>query len=159
MDTLTSVYAYRKGASDKNGLKKTDRKYIDFIVSGQSLMEIFCLLNYNLIGTFGWSENVEFEIKKIDEFLGNEKPELETGRTCFYVCPECGDIGCGAITAKIEVTDNAVVWKDFGYEDDSDFLVADTYQFENIGPFYFDKRQYFDVFYGIIALIRNEKPF
>jgi len=146
MDTLTLKYVQRKGETFKSGLSYSERMYLDFIVSGQSLGELFDQLNFKLIGTFGWFENKTYERKLIDEFLGNKKPELENGRTCFYVCPECGDIGCGAITAKIEITDEIVVWKDFGYEDNIDFLEPDTTQFKNIGPFSFDRGNYFKVF-------------
>jgi hypothetical protein len=152
MDTLTLKYVQRKGETFKSGISYSGREYLDFIVSGQSLGELFDQLNFNKIGTFGWSENKEYESKHIDEFLGNEQPELETGRSCFYVCPECGDIGCGAITAKIEITDENVVWKDFGYEDDTDFLEPDTTQFKNIGPFSFDKGNYYKVFENLKTL-------
>jgi hypothetical protein len=121
-----------------------ERNYIDFIVSGQSLGQIFGLPDSDLIGTFGWSENKDYENKQIDEFLGLEKPELITGRTSFYVCPECGDIGCGAITAMIEITDDYVIWRDFGYENNYSKPVFDDYK--EIGPFKFDKRDYNTIF-------------
>jgi hypothetical protein len=34
----------------------------------------------------------------------------------MYVCAECGDLGCGAVTAAVEVGDDKVVWRDFGYQ-------------------------------------------
>jgi hypothetical protein len=129
------------GASLENKITKADRKYIDFIISDQSLSQLLRLSNMDLIGTFGWSENTEYENKKVDEFLGKQTPELETGRTCFYVCPECGDIGCGAITAKIELTDKNVIWKDFGYE--NDYSDSNFEKYKGIGPFIFDKKEYY----------------
>lgn len=101
MDILTLEHRYRSGETSQNSSITTDRKYIDFIVSGQSLGQLFGPPDLDLIGTFGWTDNKEYENNQIDEFLGFTKPELKTGRTCFYVCPACGDIGCGAITAKI----------------------------------------------------------
>jgi len=147
MDTLTLGHGHRKGETSKNCSTKADRKYIDFIVSGQSLGQIFGLPGFDLIGNFGWSENKEYENKQIDEFLGLEKPELETGRTCFYVCPECGDIGCGAITAKIEMTDKNIIWKDFGYE--NNYSEPDLTDYKEIGPFTFDKKQYCETIEGL----------
>jgi len=147
METLTLGHGHRKGETFKNGTTKADRKYIDFIVSGQSLGQLFGLPDFDLIGTFGWTENKEYENKHIDEFLGIEKAELETGRTCFYVCAECGDIGCGAITAKIEVNDNNIIWKDFGYE--NNYSEPDLTDYKQIGPFIFDKRQYCKTLEGI----------
>lgn len=87
---------------------------------------------------------------QIYEFLGLTKPELETGRTCFYVCPECGDIGCGAITAKIEVTEKNVIWKDFGYE--NNYSEPDLTDYKEIGPFTFDKKQYLEIIDGLKTL-------
>jgi len=147
MDTLTLGHGHRKSETSKNCSTKVDRKYIDFIVSGQSLGQIFGLPDFDLIGNFGWSENKEYENKQIDEFLGLEKPELETGRTCFYVCPECGDIGCGAITAKIEMTDKNIIWKDFGYE--NNYSEPDLTDYKEIGPFTFDKKQYCETIEGL----------
>jgi hypothetical protein len=141
MNALELRHGHRKGETFKNGTTKADRKYIDFIVSGQSLGQLFGLPDFDLIGTFGWTENIEYEIRQVDEFLGLEKPELLTGRTCFYVCPECGDIGCGAITAKIELTDSTVIWKNFGYE--NNYSEPDLTDYAEIGPFVFDKADYF----------------
>jgi len=143
MDTLTIGHGHRKSETFKNGTTKADRKYIDFIVSGQSLGQLFGLPDFDLIGTFGWSDNKEYEDKQIDEFLGLVKSELESGRTCFYVCPECGDIGCGAITGIIEVTEKNVIWKDFGYE--NNYSEPDLTDYKEIGPFTFDKKQYLTI--------------
>lgn len=150
MDTLTLGHGHRKGETFKNGTTKADRKYIDFIVSGQSLGQLFGLPNFDFIGTFGWSDNKEYENKQIDEFLGLVKPELETGRTCLYVCPECGDIGCGAFTAKIEVIDTNVIWSDFGYE--NDYKEPNLTDYKNLGPFIFDKKQYVETLEGLKTL-------
>ena len=151
MHKLKLEYKHRKGETFNNGLTKADRKYIDFIVSGQSLGQLFRLSEFDLIGVFGWTENVEYENKQIDEFLGRQKPELETGRTSFYVCSECGDIGCGAITAKIEVTEKSVIWKDFGYE--NNYSKPDLIDYKEIGPFIFDKNEYIKTF----ELLKNER--
>jgi hypothetical protein len=144
MNTLTLGHGHRKGETFKNGSIKTDRKYIDFIVSGQSLGELFGLPDFDLIGVFGWTAKKGEEIKHIDEFLGLMDPELETGRTCLYVCPECGDIGCGAITARLEINEKNVMWKDFGYE--NNYSEPDLTEYQEIGPFVFDKTEYIKTF-------------
>ncbi|MBK8414551.1 MAG: hypothetical protein IPL22_08630 [Bacteroidetes bacterium] len=76
--------------------------------------------------------------------MGKRTPELETGRTSFYVCPECGDIGCGAITAKIEITENRVIWKEFGYENNYSAPQLDNYK--SIPHLEFDKTEYIETF-------------
>ena len=142
MDILTLGHGHQKGETFKNGTTRTDRKYIDFIINGQSLKKLLHISPNGEIGAFGWTENIEYENKRVEEFLGIEKPELETGRTSFYVCGGCGDIGCGAITAKIVVTDKTVIWNDFGYEDGSAEQV-DLTDYKEIGAFEFDKTEYF----------------
>jgi hypothetical protein len=144
MNTLSFHSNHRPGKTLENGSTLSDRKYFDFIISGQSLAQLLKLTNNDQIGALGWTANREYENKLINEFLGNEKPELESGRTSFYVCPECGDIGCGAITATIEVTDNSVLWKEFGFENNSS--VPDFEDYKEIGPFRFDKTDYFQIF-------------
>ena len=140
MNALELRKRHRKGETFKNGSTKADRKYIDFNVSGQLLGQLFGLPDFDLIGTFSYSENKEYYNRLVDEFLGLVKPELITGRTCFYVCPECGDIGCGAITAKIEFTDKTVIWKEFGYE--NNYSEPDLNNYVEIGPFVFDRKEY-----------------
>lgn len=140
MNQLTLQFLNRSGKTTSDESAKTDRRYIDFVVSGQSLAELFEVSSRDLIGTFGWTENIEYENNQIDEFSGTLQPELKTERTSFYVCPECGDIGCGAITAKIEVKDNMITWKDFAYENDTD--EPDLTDYKEIGPFNFNKHEY-----------------
>lgn len=74
--------------------------------------------------------------------LGEMPAELPSGRVPIYVCPQCGDLGCGAVTAVIERTPDTVVWRDFGWDvnyetdddDDSSLITA--------GPFVFDRAQH-----------------
>ena len=35
-----------------------------------------------------------------------------------YVCPECGDLGCGAVTIALAVDVETVTWSDWGYQTD-----------------------------------------
>jgi hypothetical protein len=37
----------------------------------------------------------------ISRLLLSEKADLPNGRRSFFVCSECGDLGCGAITAVV----------------------------------------------------------
>lgn len=146
-----SIEYYQREITDSESVKK-NRTYIDFIISGQKLGQLFNISKFDLIGTFGWSENKEFENMKIKEFKGIEKPELDTERSCFYVCPECGDIGCGAITAKIEIAENYVIWKEFGYE--NDYSDPDLKEFLDIGPFVFNKKEYFDTMESLKEIVK-----
>lgn len=46
--------------------------------------------------------------------VGADEGDLPDGRTSPYVCPECGDLGCGAVTAKLSVGPVAVTGEQSG---------------------------------------------
>lgn len=127
--------------------------YVDFIISGQSLGKLAGAFTADQIGIFGWIPDKWHENDRVDEFLGLIPPELATGRTSFYVCPECGDIGCGAVTAKIEVTDKEVIWKEFGYETNYSAPDLANANYQAIGPFIFEKTAYVKTFEKLRRLI------
>jgi hypothetical protein len=58
----------------------------------------------------------------------------------LYICPECGDIGCGAITVKISKKEGVYIWENFRYENDYDEEKTISYQY--LGPFYFLETEY-----------------
>src|SRR5689334_19545610 len=101
MDTLSHRWEIRQGETVKNQVRKHERSYVDFIVSGRALSEVFQTKESDMISMLGWWVNTDYEKRAIKEFLKQEPSEFETGRTIIYGCSECGDIGCGAITAEI----------------------------------------------------------
>ncbi len=153
MNTLSYCWKIRQGKVEKERIVQHERKYIDFIVSGKSLSDIFNTKKLDMITTLGWSSNTDYTFKTIREFLKQETPELETGRTIIYGCPECVDIGCGAITAEIIDNGNTIVWKNFAFENDYEGFSLDDYK--HIGQFEFDKHQYFTAFEKIKSQIEQ----
>ncbi|WP_406064109.1 hypothetical protein OG462_35375 [Streptomyces sp. NBC_01077] len=43
-------------------------------------------------------------------------PSLPGGRRVIYSCPDCEDLGCGAVTAVVERDGEDVVWRDFAWQ-------------------------------------------
>jgi hypothetical protein len=109
MDTLEFARATRSGNS------KTERHYLDFVVSRCSLKELLGKKDTDLITPVGWGLGTEHVVEVLTL---RAKSELKSGRVAIYVCPECGDIGCGAITANVQDGGSVVVWSEFGYETD-----------------------------------------
>ena len=144
MDTLTHRWELRRGEVVRSHVRKHKRKYIDFIVSENPLSEILQSKERDMISMLGWGMDTKYEKGILREFLKQESPELETGRTIIYGCSECGDIGCGAITAEIMDDGDKIIWKDFGYE--NDYSGFDLEDYKNISPFVFDKKKYFAEF-------------
>jgi len=49
------------------------------------------------------------------QLLLKQKSELDSGRVPLFVCECCADLGCGALTAKIERVSGTVRWSEFGW--------------------------------------------
>jgi hypothetical protein len=58
----------------------------------------------------------------------------------LFVCPECGDLGCGAITVAISAHGDTITWSDFRYENNYDATI--TTRYADVGPFRFDAAAY-----------------
>jgi hypothetical protein len=141
---------------------QTYREYLDFVVDGDSLRDQIAELSeqhgqnlgsivpegalepayestFDCIGCLGWLPSDE-EVKQRSRLLLEEPPDLDTGRYQLYVCPECGDIGCGAVTAVIKAKGEYISWNNLRYENDWDDEMTEEYG--DLGPFSFAKDQY-----------------
>lgn len=65
------------------------------------------------MGVFGWRGAKE-DRRSARQFMGREPSDFPDGRVPLYICPLCGDLGCGALSAKVSFQDGCVVWSDFG---------------------------------------------
>ena len=79
--------------------------------------------------------------KAIKRLLLKEKADLPNGRRSVFVCSECGDLGCGAITAVVDERGGTITWKDFGYENNYEDKI-DLDKYGAIGPFTFNAKTY-----------------
>jgi hypothetical protein len=79
--------------------------------------------------------------KAIWRLLKRDPGDGSDGRTSLYVCAECGDLGCGAITVRIDETPDEIIWWDFGFE----YNVGGELErnaYSSLGPFRFDRPSY-----------------
>ena len=136
ISTLDVVWTTRSG-----GIDRLQRRYLDFVIDGVALSSRF---NVDFISPLGWSDADEEEAS-IDRLLGKSPPNMPNARTTLYVCPECGDLGCGAVTLLVQSEADVIIWKDFGFENNYEDAVH-TEGFQDIGPFTFDANQYREVF-------------
>jgi hypothetical protein len=58
----------------------------------------------------------------------------------LYACPECADLGCGAVMASLAREGERAIWRDFARQRDWD--APDHNQLIEIGPFAFDRDAY-----------------
>jgi hypothetical protein len=63
-----------------------------------------------------WLDGGEWCRTAIQRLLGEAAPDAPDGRVSVYVCAECADLGCGAITVLVERGDGTVAWRDWGYQ-------------------------------------------
>ena len=136
--TLELVWSTLEG-----GGAATRRDYLDFVVDGRSLRD--SLPPSGTISPLGWGF---IEPMHIGQLLMREPPESPTGRVPLYVCDACGDLGCGAVTARIKETTDAIVWSDFAWEVDYEAELGEDgigRRYEGIGPFEFRKAAYWSV--------------
>jgi hypothetical protein len=52
----------------------------------------------------------------VDRLLLTSEADFPNERRSLFVCAECGDLGCGAVTLSVTRVGGKVVWSDFGYE-------------------------------------------
>ncbi len=131
-------------ATRKIGANQSPREYFDFIVSGNSLKTILNIETADFITLFCWDIiNREYKNHILNVFRLKEKSPLESGRVMIYVCAECGDIGCGAITASLKDFGDRIIWSDFGYETDYGGI---TETYDQVKPIEFNRASYFAAF-------------
>jgi hypothetical protein len=119
----------------EDGGGATQRDFLDFVVDGESLYEKISRGNISPLGWFTEEEN----LKAVNRLLLKEKSELPDNRHSLYVCAECGDLSCGAITAVIEKEKDKIIWHNFGFQNDYEEKI---YPIEFSEVFIFDKAQY-----------------
>ncbi|MET7994592.1 hypothetical protein ABZU76_27240 [Amycolatopsis sp. NPDC005232] len=126
MNVLRLVPSVRPGEVFPTGGIRTHREYLDFEIDGARLGESLRSLGDDVIA-----------VAPAD--LGADA--LPDGRVPLFVCPECGDLGCGGVTVVLERTADEVVWRDFGWQTDYDPEVFRE-RYAGLGPFRFSRAQY-----------------
>lgn len=132
-DRLELVALHRFGSANP---KKRERHSFDFVVNGVSLFKVTEASNYDMCGALSDPQFERDVARRINsETAAKLASDVPVGghRVPLFVCSECGDIACGAITARVSRTELGVQWSDFayenGYEPASKFTLG-PYEFE-----------------------------
>jgi hypothetical protein len=127
------------------GEQKQARAFLDFCIDGISLYEKFAN-ERDLVSTIWVNPPVPEEAQKsIKRLLKLIPSEFPNDRVAIYVCPECGDLGCGAISIEIVFTETLVTWRSFGYENNYENAV-EYERYLPIGPYNFERVAYENLF-------------
>ena len=140
LSTLELSAAFREGVRYANGAYKSERHFLDFVVDGQSLWERLGK-KHDMVSVFCAEYPLHETAKAVDRFLLKEGADLPNGRRSLFICAECGDLGCGAITLRIEKHEQTIIWNSFGYENTYEPEV-EFEEYRGAGPFMFDAATY-----------------
>jgi hypothetical protein len=132
MSEIAVKWSERRGSANTQA-----RRYMDFVIDG---LTVSSMVKLDVISPFGWGATDELA-EAAERLLGRKAPDLSHARTSLYVCPECGDLGCTAVSIVVEVGPETVVWKDFGYQNnyESDPQLEPL---SDLGPFRFRRDSY-----------------
>lgn len=133
--TLELTWTNRPGGGGATG-----RRYRDLVVDGIPLSTVF---KSDVISPFGWLGSKE-QVAAADRLLRRATPDLPTGRVSLYICPECGDLGCGPISVAVDGAAGGVVWRDFAFQNNYEDSIHRS-GLEGVGPFFFEGRAYHQV--------------
>lgn len=94
----------------KTAYKSRNRQiaFYDFVVSGKSLYSELCRLGFDYISCLGWLDGF-YDDEARARLLLKEKGDLPNGRVALYICPECADLGCGAITLTLSQDGDEII--------------------------------------------------
>jgi hypothetical protein len=90
----------REGTQCANGTSKSERHFLDFVVDGESLWEALGE-RHGMVSILCAEYSADETAKAVGRLILNEKADLPNDRRSLFVCSECGDLGCGAITAVV----------------------------------------------------------
>ena len=145
-DLLDVAMLYRPTRRDIRGREvvNSERRTIDFFVNGISLFTATNAYRHDLCGCFSpdyvTSENelTRNENQRIAKIFSFESPtEIGRDRVALFICPQCGDLACGAITFQLSRVGDTVRWSHFAHENGYDETETDFDGYSAVGPFEF----------------------
>lgn len=139
ISALTHQQLFRPG-SESNGCTVVERCSTDFLIDGESLLHTLVKVgggHADFMGCFVKGFAVP-AAKAAARLLSQAAPDSPSGRVLLYICPECGDIGCGAYSVRIEKTNTGYAWSDFAYENGYE----EPRIIKSVGPFFFERNAY-----------------
>lgn len=139
-DILEFIPAIRIGVKYPDGSYKSERHFLDFVVNGQSLWETVGKPK-DMVSVFCSEYALDQTERAANRLLLTEEADLPNNRRSLFICSECGDLGCGTVSALVVREKHTVVWQDFGYENtyEEQVLLND---YKGVGPFVFDGVSY-----------------
>ena len=100
----------------------------------------------------------------VRRLLGDLPPSARGGRVELAMCVVCGDLGCGSLTARLEVGADVVRWSELGwqtdqYDDEEEVEVLgrrEPLPVATVSRLAFDRRRYEELLVGLLPGPRDE---
>jgi hypothetical protein len=138
-----------------NGTSKSERHFLDFVVNRQSLWETLGK-RHDMVSILCAEYSAKETLAAVKRLLLEENANLPNDRRSLFVCSECGDWGCGAITAVISKREKTITWGNFGHENTyEDKIGLDDYS--AVGPFTFNIAVYESTLHQALDRLKNLK--
>ena len=115
-----------------------------FSINGRALGELVDLGDLTCV--LGGALDRTYERAYVRQLLGKARSELTSGRVPLYVCAECWDLGCGAVTVRVTELDDCFVWSELGHESPCSESPI-HWRTREERDFYFSKSTYLGVVY------------
>ncbi|WP_328351917.1 oxidoreductase [Streptomyces sp. NBC_00445] len=131
--------AMRAGGVLANGDYQVHRDFVDFIVNDRPLL--FQLSDLDAVSPLASDVPPAIFTAQVRSLLLETDAPLPGGRYVIYGCPECEELGCGAVTAVIEQEGDDYLWRDFAWQTD-DYADLTLNGYHGIGPFRFRGAEY-----------------
>ncbi|MDL5204981.1 oxidoreductase [Streptomyces sp. ALI-76-A] len=131
--------AVRAGGVLADGGYQVHRDFVDFIVDGRPLL--FELSDLDAVSPLASDIPPALFTTQVRTLLLEAPAPLPGGRFVVYGCPECADLGCGAVTAVIARDGDDYVWRDFAWQTD-EHADLELNGYHGIGPFRFRGAEY-----------------
>ncbi|MER6573934.1 oxidoreductase [Streptomyces sp. NPDC001093] len=137
--TFDLAPAIRAGGVLADGGYQVHRDFVDFVVDGRPLL--FRLSDLDAVSPLASDVPPAIFTAQVRALLLEAEPPLPDGRFVIYGCPECADLGCGAVTAVIERDGEDYIWRDFAWQTD-EHADLELNGYHGIGPFRFHGAEY-----------------
>ena len=129
MNSLQLGPALRREIVLGSGARQRHLRYYDFVIDGHSLCQQRAARL--LIGCLGWPSGHEAAKSRL---LGEAPGDFSDGRVSLLLCPECGDLACGAISLRVRREGKWIHWEEFGLQ----FDYEEDWERVDLGPFTFE---------------------
>jgi len=153
--TVSFVPVLRPGEKYKDGRYKSSRRFLDVVIDGDSLWQSLGKPR-DMVSVLCLDFALPESLQAVDRLLLKSEADLPNNRRSLFVCAECGDLGCGAVTLSVRRAGGVkVIWSDFGRENNHEEKVwRDEYR--DVGPFEFDASQYEQAFADATKQLKAE---